>query len=237
MKITIIRHAEPDYENNTITQKGFKEAELLGQFLKDEKIDYIYSSPLNRAKYTADAIVKYNETKTYKVLDFLSEFSPFMWDRSISCLSSDDRLYDKERWLEVDAMNNPEILNRYKYVQKEFSALLEKHGYKKNGIYYDVLKANHYNLVFTCHFGLESYLLSELLNITVNALLNHTCAAPSSITTVYSEEREKGKAIFRMQSFGCFPHLIKNNEPASFMARFDEVYGDGDNEYINEFEI
>ena len=63
MKISIIRHAEPDYENNTLTKNGFVEADLLGQFLKDEKIDYIYSSPLPRAYFTADAIVKYNKTK------------------------------------------------------------------------------------------------------------------------------------------------------------------------------
>ena len=64
MKITIIRHAEPDYKNNTLTKKGFYEAELLGKYLKDEKIDAMYSSPLPRAKYTADAIVKYNQQKT-----------------------------------------------------------------------------------------------------------------------------------------------------------------------------
>lgn len=234
MKITIIRHAEPDYENNTLTQKGFKEAELLGRFLKSEKIDFIYSSPLPRAYFTADSIVKYNKTKTYKVLDFLSEFEPFMWDRSIEYLSSDARVYDKERWLEVGFMASAEIAKSYTYVKNEFSALLEKHGYRKNGIYYDVLNKNHDNIVFTCHFGLGSFLLSELLNMPVNAVLNHTCAAPSSVTTVYTEERENGKAIFRMQSFGSITHLINDNEPASFMARFDEVYGDGDREFVEE---
>ena len=63
MKITIIRHAEPDYENNTLTEKGFKEAEILGKYLKDEKLDYIYVSPFARADYTAKAILKYNKNK------------------------------------------------------------------------------------------------------------------------------------------------------------------------------
>ena len=40
MKISIIRHAEPDYENTTLTANGFIEADLLGKFLKDENIDY-----------------------------------------------------------------------------------------------------------------------------------------------------------------------------------------------------
>ena len=29
MKITIIRHADPDYEHNTLTPTGFKEVEAL----------------------------------------------------------------------------------------------------------------------------------------------------------------------------------------------------------------
>ena len=229
MKLTIIRHAEPDYENNTLTEKGFLEADILGRYMKDEKIDYIYSSPLNRALYTADAIIKYNKTKTYKVLEFLREFDPFMWDRTSSFLASDERLYDKKRWLEVDFEGlNDQIQARYNFVKSELSQLLEKHGYRKNGAYYDVVNANKDNIVFTCHFGIESYLLSELLNMPVVALINHTCAAPSSVTTVVTEEREKGKAIFRMLSFGETTHLKDAKEPVSFMARFCEVYGDGD---------
>ncbi len=229
MKLTIIRHAEPDYENNTLTEKGFKEAEILGKYLQNEKIDYIYSSPLNRAKFTADAIVKYNKTKTIKVLDFLREFDPEMWDNAPSFLQSDERLYDKKRWLEVDFNGlNDQIQARYDFVKAELSTLLEKHGYRKNGVYYDVLNANNDNIVFTCHFGLESYLLSELLNIPLVAIINHSCAAPSSVTTVVTEEREKGKAIFRMLSYGETTHLKLAGEPVSFMARYAEIYGDGD---------
>ncbi len=233
MKISIIRHAEPDYENNTLTQKGFKEAELLGEFLKDEKIDYIYSSPLERARYTADAIVKYNKTKTYKVLEFLREFEPDMWDNAPSLLSSDERLYDKNRWLDVDFNGlNQAISDRYEFVKKELASLIEKHGYKKNGPIYDVVSANKDHIVLTCHFGLQSFLLSELLNIPLVAIINHTCAAPSSVTTIVTEEREKGKAIFRMLAYGQTTHLKLNDEPVSFMARFCEVYGDGDRTLI-----
>lgn len=229
MKLTIIRHAEPDYENNTLTQKGFKEAEILGKYLQNEKIDYIYSSPLNRARFTADAIVKYNKTKTVNVLDFLREFEPNMWDNSPTFLQSDERLYDKKSWLEVDFNGlNEQIQSRYDFVKRELSSLIEKHGYRKNGVYYDVLKANNDNIVFTCHFGLESYLLSELLNIPLVAIINHSCATPSSVTTVVTEEREKGKAIFRMLSYGETTHLKMAGEPVSFMARYAEIYGDGD---------
>ncbi len=227
MKITIIRHAEPDYENNTLTEKGFREADILGRYLQGEKIDYLYSSPLPRAKFTADAIVKYNRTKSYKILEFLREFEPFMWDRTPTFLASDTMLYDKDKWTENEFMKNLNVISRYEFVKSEFSKFLEEHGYKKNGVYYEAVKPNHEHIVLACHFGLESFLLSEMLNVPVIALINHTCASPTGMTTVYTEEREKGKAIFRLNTFGSLEHLIYAGEEPSFMARFDEVYGDG----------
>ena len=60
MKIMIIRHAEPDYDNHTLTAQGFKERDALGQFYKDYKFKNIYVSPLNRALFTLDGILNYN---------------------------------------------------------------------------------------------------------------------------------------------------------------------------------
>lgn len=241
MKISIIRHAEPDYKNNTLTEKGFREADLLGKYLKDEKIDAIYCSPLPRAKYTADAIVKYNKTKTYEVFEYLKEFNtridlPYkknhlVWDLRPKYLNDNPLLYDKDRWLEVKEVNFDGIKSHYQSVKDLLGSILKKHGYEKNGYYYNVLNSNHDHIVFVCHFGLGSFILSELLNISPNALLNHTCAQPSSVTTVYTEERQKGKAIFRMLNFGAVEHLIFNGEKPSFMARFDEVFGDGNGKF------
>ena len=48
-----IRHGEPDYEKDSLTEKGFREAEYLAEYLADVKIDACYVSPLGRAKDTA----------------------------------------------------------------------------------------------------------------------------------------------------------------------------------------
>ncbi len=228
MKLTIIRHAEPDYDNNTLTEKGFLEADYLGKYLKDEKIDYVYSSPLNRAKFTADGIIKYNSLKRYEQLDFLREFEPFNWDKLPSYLNSSPELFDKEKAMSVNEMGGKDAVERFQYVNNEFSKLLKKHGYEKNGVYFNAIKPNYDHIVLVCHFGLESYLLSYLFNVSPVAFLNFSCAQPSSVTTVVTEEREKGKATFRLLTFGSVEHLKFNGEPPSFMARFAEVYGNGD---------
>ncbi len=53
MKLLIIRHGDPDYEHDSVTEKGKREVELLGQRLAKENITKIYCSPLGRARATA----------------------------------------------------------------------------------------------------------------------------------------------------------------------------------------
>ena len=59
MRLYIIRHADPDYPNNTITEAGHAEARALAQRLAGEGLTRLYSSPLGRAQdtaaYTAEA--------------------------------------------------------------------------------------------------------------------------------------------------------------------------------------
>lgn len=53
MKLIFIRHAEPDYQNDSLTQKGFREADILAERTKNWKVDQFYCSPLGRAQATA----------------------------------------------------------------------------------------------------------------------------------------------------------------------------------------
>ena len=55
-----------------------------------------------------------------------------------------------------------------------------------------------------------------------------TCLAPTSVTTIYTEERRPGIAVFRLQTIGDVSHLYMNGFAPSFAGRFCEVYGNGD---------
>ena len=41
MQFLIIRHGDPDYVHDSLTEKGFREAELLARRLKKEGVDKI----------------------------------------------------------------------------------------------------------------------------------------------------------------------------------------------------
>ena len=121
-------------------------------------------------------------------------------------------------------MREGKVGEAYDYVIRNFDALTAAHGYVREGEYYRAERANRDTVVLFCHFGLECVLLSRLMNISPMLLWHHTCAAPSSVTTVITEERREGRASFRVSAFGDTSHLYAGGEEAAFSARFCETY-------------
>jgi probable phosphoglycerate mutase len=67
-------------------------------------------------------------------------------------------------------------------------------------------------------------MLGHLLGISPVVLWHGFCAAPTSVTTLITEERRKGAAYFRKSSFGDISHLYAAGEQPAFAARFCETY-------------
>ena len=233
MRLLFIRHGDPDYAIDGLTQQGQKEALALAERLQEEKIDFLYCSPLGRAKRTAWPYLKSTGRKAV-ILPWLQEFNhpcqmpqgvhTCCWDWLPQDLQEKEDLFSKD-WL-LDPAYEGEARESVREVFAAFDGLLAKHGYRKDGRYYRVEQANHDTLCFFCHFGIESLLLSRLLDVSPLIFWQGTAAAPASVTTVYSEERREGLASFRIQSFGDVSHLAKKGYAPSFSARFCECFSD-----------
>lgn len=233
MKIIIIRHAEPDYENDTLTNKGFREAKILGEYYKDFECKVIYSSPLSRAKLTAEA---FSNGKPIIIKDWLEEFwhqieidgkQRHNWD----FLPSDIEKYPtliEEGFLDSSFCKPVKMREMYDEVIRNFDALLESHGYKREGSYYRVTKPNKDTIVIVCHLGMMSLLMSRLCHIPYTTIAQYFFVAPTGVTTLVSEEREKGIAQFRCREFGNLDHLRRKNEPHSHFGSFKETFDEDD---------
>ena len=53
MKLLFIRHGDPDYTIDSLTEKGWKEAEFLSEKIAALDVRDFYVSPLGRAQRTA----------------------------------------------------------------------------------------------------------------------------------------------------------------------------------------
>lgn len=236
MKLIIVRHGDPDYEKDSLTPTGWKEAELLSEDLSKVKADAYYVSPLGRARDTASCTMKKLGLEP-KVLDWLQEFPPrivrpdqpdrmnICWDWLPQDWMTDERFFSEAHWHEHDAMEAGGVKQVYDHVIQQFDALLAAHGYERDGRCYRAVRANNDTIVFFCHFALECVLLSHLLNVSPMILWHGTCAAPTSVTTVATEERRPGIASFRILRFGDVSHLTSRGLEPSFAARFCEKYG------------
>lgn len=233
MKILIVRHADPDYSIDSLTPKGRVEAELLSRRLCGLDIKDFYVSVLGRAKDTAQyTLEKMGRSATE--CEWLKEFSPritkpnkgdtIVWDWLPKDWTSSDDFYSNEKWYDSPEMVEGKVKEEYLRVAGELDKLIAKHGYERDGRYYKAVNANEDTIVLFCHFGVECVLLSHLLGISPMPLWHGFCAAPSSVTTVVTEEREKGIASFRVSCFGDVSHLYIAGEEPSFAARFCETY-------------
>ena len=237
MKIVFIRHGDPNYELDALTEKGILEAKALIPRVEKMNADYYYVSPLGRARQTAQIAMERID-KEAEVKDWLKEFpamvehicepnpGPQCWDWMPSDWAKEPSFYDIDRFYDHPVMANGHVKEIYEDVLRHFDALLKKHGYAKNGKTFDVLKANHDTLCFFCHFGIECVLLSYLINVSPMILWHGFVAAPSSVTIVNTEERQKGIASFRISHFGDTSHLDASGLEPSFSARFCECYSD-----------
>ncbi len=239
MRLLIVRHAEPDYVNDTLTEKGRREAEILSEHLLKINVDSVYVSPLGRARDTARPYLE-KSGKDFTVLDWLEEFpcrikrpddeagEHVAWDWLPQDWTKCDEFYDVNRWTGNGRFVAGGVGTKYQEIVTGFDALLKDHGYVRNGNLYLAEHSNMDTILFFCHFGLECVLLSHLFNIPPMTLWHGLCAAPASTTTVVTEERRKGYASFRMLSFGDASYLPYAGEEVSFHARFCEVYENTD---------
>lgn len=236
MKLVIVRHGDPDYVKDSLTPTGWKEAALLAEDLADLPAQAYYVSPLGRARDTASCTME-KLGKEPIVLDWLQEFPPrivrpdqpekknICWDWLPQDWMADERFFTEDHWFEHDAMAAGHVKEAYDHVIASFDALLAEHGYVREGRWYRAVRANNDTIVFFCHFALECVLLSRLLNVSPMILWHGTCAAPTSVTTVVTEERRPGIASFRILRFGDVSHLTSRGREPSFAARFCEKYG------------
>lgn len=234
MKLLIIRHGDPDYSIDSLTDVGWKEAEFLAERMAKLDVKDFYVSPLGRAQDTASLTLK-KMGRSAETLPWLCEFSAKVvrpnstqpsvaWDWLPQDWTEEPRFYSIDDWASPPAYEKADVAAIAKQVTDGLDALLAKHGYVRDGKLYRAARPNEDTIVLFCHFGVECVLLGHLLGISPVLLWHGACAAPTSVTILTTEERREGIAYFRMNAFGDTSHLYAAGQAPSFAARFCETY-------------
>ena len=75
MRLIIVRHGYPNYELDTLTERGWMEARLAADRLSGLDIKAFYVSPLGRAQDTASCTLE-KMNRTAVTCEWLREFQP-----------------------------------------------------------------------------------------------------------------------------------------------------------------
>jgi probable phosphoglycerate mutase len=234
MRILFIRHGDPDYANDTLTEKGKKEAALLSDRVIKWNVKKFYCSPLGRAKDTAEYSLK-RLNREAEVCDWLQEFyypikdpvtgnNRIAWDFMPSYWTEIAEMYDKDNWMNTAVLSTGEIAEKAQMVYSGIDGILAENGYVRHKNYYKAKKPNTDTIVIFSHLGVSFVMLSHLLGISAPVLWQQFFIAPTSVTEVCTEEREKGAATFRVKKFGDVSHLYVGGEKPSDSGFFNEIY-------------
>ncbi len=237
MKLLFVRHGDPDYENDTLTPLGVKEAEAVADRLENADIAAFYLSPLGRAQLTARATLK-RRGEEGTTFDWLREFDApihrpdkggelaITWDWLPQDWLGVDEFFSVDTWLDADVMKETDVRSEYERVCRGLDGILAQYGYVRENRGYKVERESTDTLCFFCHYGVTCVMLSHLLNISPMLIWHGMAAAPASITSVITEERRQGLATFRMNKYGDTAHLDSIGLGGNTNARFCEIYSD-----------
>ena len=257
MRILFIRHGDPDYVNDTLTEQGKIEARLLADMINDLGIDEAYVSPLGRAVDTAEYSLRALGKKATTLdwpREFPAEVDPntsevarkayatelwtdeetgkykkrIIWDVLPSYFGQHPELFDVNAFMDSELVKESDMKEKYEYVISSFDRFLADNGYVRDGSVYRVEKGNSKTIAFFCHFGITAVLLSRLWNVSPFVTLQSLSTAPTSVTEVVTEERQKGIATFRTLRVGDLTHLNSAGVEPSFSGRFCERYENED---------
>lgn len=207
MILHIIRHADPDYANNTITEFGWEEANALAEWLKDFRIDKIYSSPLGRALDTAAPTCKIKGLEpivlpwTAESMDYM-ESSHFTPETECSySFSIQKGVHDYKDQTDSGRMVTVENMI------KNSDEFLASCGYKREGAFYKVTEPNHDIIAVFCHGGFGCAWISHLLNIAPGVMWPAISLNTSSVTTFVFSNPESGFTRPILKHLGEIEHI------------------------------
>ena len=177
MRIVSVRHGEPDYAHDCLTERGRIQAQAAAERLREEGIGEIYSSPLGRAAETA-AFTSEALGLPVRTLDYMRELhwgstdgTPMPadghpWDLA-DMLAAEGRDLTDPAWREHPYFRNNKVTAEADHVARKTDEWLRTLGYERNGAYYRCLRPDdrQATVALFSHGGSSAAAMGHILNL------------------------------------------------------------------------
>ena len=231
MRLYIVRHGDPDYEHDDLTEAGHREAAALAGLFSREGLDEIHASTLGRARrtasYTAEALglPVVDEAWARELSELRDPDTGFViWDfdpNILAGLGEEDRnriLWSGD-WKKRPPFSRPEVAPLLEAALARVAAgadgFMERLGFVREGGAYRVAAPRAKRVALFCHNGSGLTMLAHFLGMPAPAVWSSFFFHTSSVTTLLFEERRPGTATVRCVGLSDLSHLRVAGLPPS----------------------
>ena len=177
MRIVFVRHGEPDYTHDCLTEQGKLQALAAAERLREEEIEEIFSSPLGRAAETAAATAELLKLPV-KTLDYMRELhwgstdgTPLPseghpWDLA-DLLAGEGWDLTNPGWREHPYFRNNRVTENADMVARKTDEWLLSLGYERNGAFYRCVRPDdrQKTVALFSHGGSSAAAMGHILNL------------------------------------------------------------------------
>lgn len=221
MNLYIVRHGNPDYVRDRLTDLGHRQAEACAEDMLELSIDDIYSSPYMRAQETAAHLAD-KLSKKVEILTWAHEIEHYgddghggvtmavMMDPAF--LRSPEIEALGENWASHPLFRDEAGARRMvSEVNCGMRELLERYGFIEDGSRFRVEKRadNDKNVALYCHAGVFLIMVEYLLHLPWLSAWTSFFTWQTGITWVNITASESGYAVPRLYTMGKTDHLSK----------------------------
>ena len=217
MLLYIVRHGDPDYPTDSLVPRGILQAESVAKRLAQVGIDRIFTSPMGRARQTAQPLCDLLG-KEYQVEEWTREISmitryPDGKDKSIA-LMKNTYARENDGWdlspshaLDGPIFEGTDIAEKQAFLEKEGNAFLERLGYKEENGVYRILRNNEDKVALFCHTVMARAWLSTLLHIPIHLMWAGFQMTHTGVTVLEFKNNENGITAPYCRCFSDMSHL------------------------------
>ncbi|SCY52940.1 histidine phosphatase family protein [Butyrivibrio sp. INlla14] len=222
MRLIFVRHGDPDYQHDCLTETGRQQAASTALRLHDEKIKAIYSSPMGRARETASFTAK-DHGLDVQNLDFMHEiwwgdkdpdiedsrkipFEGHPWSIAYKALTSEPSYAGEKSWEEHPYFKNNICMDYFDRINTGIDNLLLQYGLKREGDFYRCVQENSDTIALFAHGGSGAILFSHLLAISFPIVLTTLPFGVCSVSIFAFDAMEGEMAIPRLELFNDMNH-------------------------------
>ena len=219
MRIIFVRHGEPDYISDSLTDTGRQQAAAAGKRLILENISEIYASPCGRALETASYTASLLGIPVI-TLDFMREISwgGFRIARNGHPWTLGDLMleegfdFQKKDWRKHPYFDGNVATECYKEISIQFDAFLAEHGYRHEGSRFLCESGTDKTIALFSHGGSGACVLAHLLNLPFPYVASVMPYDFTSIIILNFPVKDGAYVFPRLELFNDCAHIEKSTE-------------------------